>query len=302
MVLLGAGCGSQSTNSTGNTNPVATSNQATNQTASPPAVTPQGGPYFHSVASATSADGLTFTADGATLLEHASVPVPLVLSDGTIRLYYVDATVGPENVNCADSSDGGKTFTVRNCTIANKTADHSVDPSIVQLPDGRFRLYYFGVTKAGVDAPGDHSIYSAISDDGISFTEEQAVFTYAGLVDPDVWWDGTQWVMYVFSGQGAGTIVATSADGLNFGTGQFRLYGFEQGPGKQKEFLSYLSDDGGSLWTQEAGVRLTAPTGYDFSDPQVVKLSDGTWKMFYKMGPEQKPGGNQKTPPPPAGQ
>jgi len=40
----------------------------------------------------------------------------------------------------------------------------------------------------------------------------------------------------------------------------------------------------GLTWPQEAGVRLRAEPGEQITDPQVVRLSDGTWKMVYKVG------------------
>ena len=108
------------------------------------------GPYYHQVFSATSRDGLNWTPDNRALIDHASVPAALVTPDGKIRLYYVDASrVGPgqpENMNCAESSDGGATFQVLNCTIANRAGDKAVDPGVVILPDGRYRMYYYAVT------------------------------------------------------------------------------------------------------------------------------------------------------------
>ncbi len=40
----------------------------------------------------------------------------------------------------------------------------------------------------------------------------------------------------------------------------------------------------GLTWTQEDGVRLTAEPGEQITDPQAVRLADGTWKMVYKVG------------------
>lgn len=260
------------------------------------------GPYFHQISSATSSDGLTWTHDNKTLIEHASVPAAIVIPDGKVRLYYVDASqVGPnqpENVNCAESADGGATFKVLNCKIANRSGAKAVDPSIVRLSDGRYRLYYYAAT-GNTDTKDKHSIYSAISTDGIQFTQEQQVFEYPGLVDPDVFWTGKEWLMYVFSITDGTTVVAKSSDGLNFtyvgastlknwGTtapyrlddGRLRLYTFNQ-PNAQ-QVASFVSTDGIN-WMQDPGIRLTAPEGKQLTDPFVVRLSDGTWKMFFKV-------------------
>jgi len=256
-----------------------------------------GGPYFHQVMSASSADGLRFVHDGQVLLEHASVPAALVLEDGRIRLYYVDASERPENVNCAESTDGGRSFRVLGCTIANRSGVKAVDPSILRLPDGRFRLYYYAPEQQNPDAPGVHAIAIADSDDGVRFTERAAAFRYPGLVDPDVFWSGREWLMFVMS-LDQGTLMARSTDGLGFdyagplplerwgttapvalGDGRLRLYAFDQPDAR--EVRSFLSHDG-LAWSAEPGVRLAAEDGYQLTDPYVVRLADGSWKMFYK--------------------
>lgn len=261
--------------------------------------TPAAGPYRHHVLSASSPDGLTWTAENRILLDHASVPCAIMTPDGKIRLYYVDASQMPETANCAESSDGGATFTVLGLTIANRTAIKALDPSIVLLKDGRYRLYFYGPAQQDPGTTGPHSIYSAISDDGVAFTEEQQVFSYDGLVDPDVFQvRRSLWYMFVFSLADGRTIIAKSRDGLafkyrkpldllNWGTTapvkidkrRFRLYAFNQMG--QQTVGSFVSRNG-IKWTQEPGVRLTAGPGEQITDPQVVQLPDGTWKMFYK--------------------
>ena len=278
------------------------------------------GPYFHQVYSASSRDGLNWTHDNRMLLDHASVSAAIVTPEGKIRIYYVDASGAregrSENVNCAESSDGGATFRVLNCTIANRAGDKAVDPSIVRLPDGRYRLYYYAVTGK-MDATSANAIYSAISTDGVRFTQEQKVFEYPGVVDPDVFWTGKDWLMYVFTLKEGRTIIARSSDGLSFeyvgpldprnwGTtapvklddGRFRLYAFKQ---PEMDIVgSFVSSDALN-WTQESGTRLTARSGESITDPFVVRLPDGTWKMFFKIERRDAPRGTPGTPPSPPG-
>lgn len=265
----------------------------------------QGGPFFHQIYSATSTDGINWTHDEIMLLDHASVPCAIVLKDGRIRLYYVDASTAPEGTNCAESTDGGRSFRPLGCKIEKKSNYKALDPSIVQLKDGRFRLYFYA-SQLNPDTSMSHPIISAISSDGINFTEEGEVFSYDGLVDPDVFAVGNKWLMYVFSLKDFKTVIARSnRSGLKFkylqtlglegwGTtapiklddGKFRLYAFNQ-RGNQS-ICSFISSDGIN-WTQEPGVRLTAPAGKEITDPFVVRLPDNTFKMFFKVSTDNKP-------------
>jgi hypothetical protein len=252
------------------------------------------------VLSAASADGLAWVTDSRVLLEHASVPDAIVTPAGNLRIYYVDASQMPETANCAESTDGGATFNVLGLTIANRSALKALDPSIMRLQDGRYRLYFYGPMVQDPGGTGTHSIYSAISDDGVAFTEEQEVFSYNGLVDPDVFQvSKRQWYMFVFSLADGKTVLAKSTNGITFryskrdlgldnwgttspvkiGTRRWRLYAFNQRG--QQTVGSFVSRNG-LKWTQEPGVRLTASPGEQITDPQVVQLSDGSWKMFYK--------------------
>jgi hypothetical protein len=253
--------------------------------------------------SASSEDGLAWTPDGRVLLDHASVPAAISLPDGRIRLYYVDASNVPENVNCADSADRGETFIVLGCHIENLGGDKAVDPSIVRLDDGTFRLFYYAV-RGRLDSPGRHAISWASSEDGITFRGQGEAYEDEGLVDPDVFWSGRDWLMYVFSLSKPGTTIAKSDDGVSFsylgmlhlqGWGTtapirldertMRLYAFEQRT--QTEFHSFTSTNGID-WLQEPGVRLQAPLGKEITDPFVVRLPDGAWKMFFKVSPRPR--------------
>lgn len=258
---------------------------------------PPQGPFLHKVLSATSTDGLNWTPDNRVLLDHASVPAAIVTPNGAIRIYYVDASVPPETTNVAESTDGGETFKVLGLKINGLSFRKALDPSIVRLRDGRYRLYYLASEPGDTTTP--HRVNSAISSDGVNFTEEQTALTYPGLVDPDVFKRPKEWLMYVFSATDGKTIVARSRDGLNFtylkpfeiqgfGTtapiklsdGRYRLYAFNQRG--QRTFVSFISNDA-LTWTQEPGIRLEVPQGQEITDPYVVRLPNGMWKMFYKF-------------------
>jgi hypothetical protein len=256
------------------------------------------GPYGHRVETLTSANGLDWSGSPTVLLQHASVPSAVVTKGGGVRIYYVDASNRPENMNCADLVGGEAR--VRGCSIAGIPTLKALDPSIVKLKDGRYRLYYYasGQQVGGNDL---HTIRRAISRDGIHFKDEGAAFRYPGLVDPDVFWTGSRWLMYVFSAADGKTVVASSKDGKRFsyvgplslqgwgttaplrlGKNRFRLYAFKQGD--QRSISSFTSTDA-LHWTQEAGTRVSAAAGEQITDPFVVRLKGGGYRMVFKISP-----------------
>jgi len=293
--LLSGACTTQASEIPAPVFPVVNPNSVT------PSPLPTSGPWYHHVRTAVSSDGLTFIEERApTLVDHASVPAALQFHDGTIRVYFVDFSSGnPERLGCVESSDNGRSYRWAGCVIDGLTSNKAVDPCPILLSDGRVRLYFYA-SEQNVNSTGPHRIDTAVSSDGIHFTREATVFTFDGLVDPDVFFNGSLWVMHVFSLTVGGTVVATSADGLSFhqiGTlsptgygvtrpvrladGTFRMYGFRQ-PDAQ-EFVSLRSSDG-LTWSLESGVRFRAGAGRQITDPYVIEKPDGKWLMAYKDG------------------
>lgn len=275
----------------------------TNPGAITPTTLPTAGPWFHTVRTAVSTDGMTFTDERTEdLVLHGSVPSALYFPDGTLRVYFVDFSSGtPERVSCVESKDGGKTYKWGACVIDGLVNAKPVDPCPVLLPDGRVRLYFYA-SGNDVNSTTAHNVDSAISTDGVHFMREATVFTANGLVDPDVFFNGNVWIMHVFSLTAGGTVVATSANGLSFqqvgilsprnygvtrpvklSDGRFRMYAFRQPDAT--EFVSMVSNDGLS-WVLEAGTRFTVPAAYQITDPYVI-AKDNTWFMTYKR--EKRP-------------
>lgn len=266
-----------------------------------PTTPPTSGPYYHSIRTATSTDGLTWTEDRvADLALHASVPSAAQLPDGTLIVYFVDFSSGsPERLGCLVSKDNGATFTWGNCAIAGLATEKAVDFAPLTMINGDMGMYYYS-SDQDVNSTGTHAIDLAIGESGISFTRLLTVFSYDGLVDPDVFYNGREWIMHVFSLADGATVRATSPDGLSFTyedhlqpsgigvtkpltlpDGTFRMYGFPQGANQQNRFISLLSSDG-YTWTLETGNRLVAPMGYEITDPYVIRLVSGKYFMVYK--------------------
>lgn len=256
----------------------------------------------HMVMSASSPDGITWTRDPGIRMARASVPAVINDNDERILMYFVqppNEPGRPETVALAVSTDGTRFELEPRFRIEGLSTLKAVDPSIVKDSDGRFRLYYLASNHPGDPAagPNPHAIHLALSDDGIAFREIGPVFEYNGLVDPDVFRFGNEWLMYVYAGKD--TIIARSADGMKFtyeaplspagwGTtapialpdGGLRLYAFDQRAPVGNVVRSFLSTDGVN-WSVEEGERLRANAGEQITDPFVIPWRGG-YKMFFK--------------------
>ncbi|MFO0934329.1 MAG: hypothetical protein U1E39_16705 [Planctomycetota bacterium] len=266
---------------------------------------PTAGPWVHRVVSASSADGLTWTRDEGVRWAHASVPCAVADGD-RVLLYAVDADRGPgrrESTGLRVSTDG-LAFTPAPFAVEGLPTAKALDPCVVRVGPGAFRLYYLASDAGGDPAAtrGDHEIHVALSDDGVRFREAGVALRRPALVDPDVFRVGDRWLCYVFA-RGR-TEIATSADGLGFtydrdldlegyGTvapvalddGRLRLYAFEQGKAAGNAIVSFVSSDG-LAWTREAGVRLQAGDDEQLTDPWVVRWKGG-WRMYLKTEPRR---------------
>lgn len=116
-----------------------------------------------------------------------SVPDMILLSDGSIRIYFV---AGGDHTESAQSTDNGATWTREGrITISGlSTSRWDVDPDIIRLSNGSYRLYFAAGLSAGLS---NKRIYSARSTDGLTFTLEagERIGVPSGAadnVDPDV--------------------------------------------------------------------------------------------------------------------
>jgi hypothetical protein len=172
------------------------------------------GPWTHRVAGPLrSADGHSFPAEAATVLDAASVADAVTGPDGRIWMFFVDADleamraaaragapIGPGwrgmgGLGAAVSEDGAS-FTRVELNIAGALPLYVVDPDVVAMPDGTYHLYFLGIRAADACAdspdplqvPGPHDVYRATSRDLTTWTLEGSVWTNeVGGVDPAVW-------------------------------------------------------------------------------------------------------------------
>ena len=256
------------------------------------------GPYFHKVYGVTGSDSLIFNGPKKIILDHASVPDAIRQQNGDIYVYGVDgAQRSNSGIFVSVSQDNGTTWRSGSLKISSSRTKFSIgaDPQIVALTDGTFRLYYMvnekPMTPGVFDPTAKNKIMSAVSADGLNFTEEKGTrFEDAQITDPDVIKIGSRWLMYL--AQGPKQIVATSADGLTFtykdavrdhgsvsktvaiDSTTYRQYFCKDG-------ISSATTTDGLKFTTDAGLRLAPASGEMLCDPSPVKMSQN-WLLVYK--------------------
>ena len=248
------------------------------------------GPWNRDLVLYRSSDGSTFTKAG-TFVERAGVPN--VIRDGSGGLVAVfqwfpfDNRAAFDRVAVAFSTDNGATWTKpAQMTFSGlpESLMRPFDPTMVQLSDGRYRLYFTSNERGSLTRP---AIYSAISSDGISYQfEPGARFAPAGgTVDCSVVFYKGAWQLFSHTQQansGSG-YHAVSADGLAFtqqpnvtiGAGRqwignaVVIGGTLRYYGSGREGLWVATSTDGSAWTLEA------PPDLNLGDPSVVVLPSG---------------------------
>ncbi len=256
---------------------------------------------------ATSTDGLTWTRTDQLITDQANVP-SVVVKDGRIFVYFVTWAEELRNqIAVAISTDGGKSWVFKEIIITGRQGNPT-DPDVVLLSDGTFRLYF----TSQIPDVSEIQTFSAMSDDGITFTLEEGTRISsaedgANVVNVKVMDLGGTLHLYGLNEYGPdGLYHATSTDGLTF-TKQdtieekmilssaialdegYRFYGFRHTGSKDAKYSfeidSWTSEDG-FTWAQDEGTRLTvdgtsAMEKNFVKDPAVVQLEDGTYMMFY---------------------
>src|SRR3989344_3503547 len=183
-------------------------------------------PITKDVQQEPAAETLSFSweKDSGSRIVDGSVPFVHGLKDGNVRLYYCNS----KGILSAISKDGLAFTKEQGIRISQGTGFESIvcDPTIVDLPDGKMRMYYKGADSQN-PGPGQsiHKIYSAISSDGLTFQKEGLRIDsetngdngWASVPDAMTLPDGRVRIYYVTaSGMEHGIGSAISADGLDF--------------------------------------------------------------------------------------
>jgi hypothetical protein len=185
-------------------------------------------------------------------------------------------------------------------TIDGQIPTNLADPDVTILSNGTYLLAYSTlIPGSGTPMPGV-PIYTAESTDGINFTNAQPAFTIPKteeVSDPSiVQLANGSFVMSAgnFANPSGGASFYISQNGQNYtptgvtltqsdispdmvflGNGDVRLYTLS-GMG----IVSFISNDKGMTWTQEAGVRLAAT---DAGLVSVIQAGPNLWDMVYQQ-------------------
>jgi hypothetical protein len=263
-------------------------------------------PHQHEVHGATSVDGLTFTEIPDPFFKEASVPdvVEVTVSGsqaappGTLLLYFVDFSnahaPNQETIAMSTSTDGMNWTEKTTVVVQGNSWPIAVDPTVVELPDGRIRLYFYGADFSVPDPP-EHVFLSAVSEDGIHFEVEPGVRLSApGITDPQVRRAGDEWVMSWVSPNGLP--LARSQDGLEFTVDE--RFAFVPGSVMMPDGIVRVFErgDGGAIHAVHdfdlsgpgTGEGWRPAPGEDvknIGDASCIRRLDGTYYMVIKVVP-----------------
>ena len=247
--------------------------------------------YDHRIQWAHSEDGVRFQSDGHVLLEHASVPDGIRRDDGETWVYYVNGIPGQHAVFIA-RLEGEQLVPFERLYLDGEVVGDAVDPDIVALPEGGYRLFYFlgWFTPENRPPPGGapHPMYSAVSADGVHFEVEQIQLTLDNEgTDPTVvHLPSGRWLMAVSAKEHV--VLAATDTGNDFALTEHE---FPQGISELAYFPEtqvvrlfifgpqttvWKSADEGKTWEEIPMVKIPGP------DPSVVSDGEDGWIMFYK--------------------
>jgi hypothetical protein len=234
--------------------------------------------------------GIEWTKDAAPAIElnalvpgtGALTPNVVALEGGGYRMYYTGFAPGVSNddhlghILSAFSPDGSAWTHDRGVRIdvhGLHASARTLCPDVVPIPDGGYRMYY---EARRPNAPT--VILSAISNDGLDWETDEGV-----RIGDGVWSYGSPRCVYFPTDRG-----------LLYRL-YFHHYSFPMASGldAQNHIVSAVSVDGLSF-EMERGVRIAQETvreTYAVYAPEVLRLGDSSFRMFYSGWGEDVDGG-----------
>lgn len=194
---------------------------------------------------------LSFTGTNQPLTSTCTIILP---DETTYRMYFT----GPGGLYSITSTDGVNWGSPTETGITDIGA---TNPAVIRLQDGTYLMIY-GVQTA---MPTTEQQYRATSPDGIIFTKEDDPVLVAGDDENDF---------------------VSVVDLINLSDTTLRMYFVAD------TVSSYVhtaaSTDDGATWTREGRVSLTGEIGGQLNDPDIIRLEDGTWRLFFTTNPVEE--------------
>ena len=185
------------------------------------------------------------------------------LANGTFRTYLAGITT-------ATSTDGLAWSSSTSVGLTGPGGKFLRNPATLQQSDGTYLMIYKGVTNNT-----DMRFYRATSSDGITFTKTNGVLT-------------------------AGAVMLPEADENNFisvpelirvNSTTIRIYFVAFGDHVE----SAISTDEGFTWVREGNISISGLlAGQLVVDPDIVRLADGTYRLFFATPPDGVSSGNMR--------
>lgn len=262
---------------------------------------------------ARSENGLTFVDTGQVFLKHAAAPDVVVLKNGDVLAVFDYAKASdPDEATflaLSRSSDGGQTWSPAkriHFAGAKGRATAARHGDLLQMPDGRLRLYFTSAIERRRGRKSSRMgrlavVRAAERRDGFNFRFDPRVkvrIAATGDVHPMSVWTQRQLHLYVADIGGQTSRSASAATRIrHLVSGDGRVFsrlhsayvrdadftgtivpvddGFRAYASSSAGVISLLSKDG-RRWRREEGIRI--PTGWD---PAVAGLTDGSYVMLY---------------------
>lgn len=269
----------------------------------PPAGTSpnQSGPWATRLVIRSSTDGVNFLGREV-LMDQAGVPNLLSTSRGDLFAYFQDWANG-NVISVAVRKAGSSTWNRYKVGISGINISpggaNGVDPSAIELSDGRIRLFWMqrlnGVRiYSATSSVGEGNGISFMYDGGFAFQSE------VGLYDPTVVATANGWSMWISADNASGIVYATSSDGLRFveqpsnsalpaanafpwsaarvSSAEIRLLASLNGPGGSDGVLYQSTNDGVSFVEIARGL---LPQGAGGDAAITYDATSGVWHQIY---------------------
>lgn len=194
-------------------------------------------------------------------LSWTGTPEP-VTSTCTIIVgeYYRMYFTGPGGILTATSTDGLSWA----APVATGVADiGATNPSVIALGDGTYVMIY-GIQTT---IPVTERLYRATSNDGITFTKQLGAEAGGAVLVEDA----------------GGTDFVSVPDLISIGAATLRMYFVYSTV--DSRIHTATSEDNGRTWTDEGEITLTGSVGGQTNDPDIIQLSDGSYRLFFTTPP-----------------